>query len=519
MSRKDMNHAIVSICWACFVLLSAASALVSAADIIHDPLAIAGTSLDENGMAQLDGTLSEGWHGDGLTYVWQIEGEPSPRLGPIVPIADLSKGTYLITLTVSNVIKSDTDTMLLAIPAKGVVGPMPHNDVQQRLFELRHLILSYSDESFSAPSSQAAHLRKQTLAMILGRASRHIGVEDYQAAIDLLHDVLAKSDADFPPADWIVDDPATAYANEQQDVADLVMALIGDLEHLLDAEPVWTIMEVYSAGGAQYLFLLNEPDGVIEIHAMNHDGTIGEVIQAQDWSPGWTLAEFFTIADQTYLFLLKQSDGTANIRRVYSSGTLSDVVERYNWSGGWTSAQFYSVLGSPYAFLIKQSDGVEVIYRVDPDGSVGTLIQGGRWSPGWTQAEFYTFGEEVFACFLQETEGIINVHQVASDGTFGDLIQELDWSADYSIAEFYTVDDTMYTFFLKTSDGTVNIRRMNSNGTIGAQVEGGELSPGWAHAQFYQMGDTTYLLLLDELDGSTRIYRMRPDGSLGTVVN
>jgi len=514
-----MKRVIVSVCWACFVLLSVPSALASAADIIHGPVAIAGTSLDERGTPQLDGTLSDGGLGDGLTYVWQIEGETLPRLGPIVAIDDLAKGTYLVTLTVSNVIKSDTDTMLLAISEKGEICPMPRNDLQQQVFELQCLIAGYSDGSFAAPSVKAAHLRQKTLVRILGRVCAHTGVKDYQAAIDLLLDILEKSDAEFPPADWIVDDPATAYINEQQDVAELVMALIDELEQLLDTEPEWTIVEVYEAGNAQYLFLLNESDGIIEIHAMNNDGTIGEVIQTQDWSSGWTLAEFFTIADQTHLFLLKESDGTANIRRVSSGGTLSDVVERYNWSPGWTSAQFYSVLGSPYLFLIKESDGVEVIYRVDPDGSVGTLIQGGRWSPGWTLAEFYTFNEEVFACFLQETEGIINVHQIVSDGTFGDLIQELDWSADYSIAEFYTVNDTMYAFFLKTSDGTLNIRRMNANGTIGAQVEGGELSPGWTHAQFYQIYATTYLLLIDGSDGTTRIHRMRPDGSLGPIVN
>lgn len=518
MSRRDMNHWIISACWACFVFLSVSSMPVSAADIISDPVAIAGTSLDENGIPQLDGTLSEGWQGDSLAYVWQIEGEAIPRLGPIVSIGDLAQGTYLVTLTVSNAIKSDTDTMLLAVCAKGEICPMPRNELQQQVFELQALIAGYSQMSFPAPSTEAAVLRQRSLVSSLGRVCMHIGVEDYQAAIDLLQDILEKSDAEAPPADWIVDDPATAYINEQQDVAEWVMPLMDELADLLGTEPAWTIMEVYEAGGAQYLFLLNESDGIIEIHAMNNDGTIGEIIQTQDWSSGWTLAEFFTIEDQTYLFLLKESDGTANIRRVYSGGTLSDVVERYNWSSGWTSAQFYSVLDSPYQFLIKESDGVEVIYRVDPDGSVGTLIQGGRWSPGWTAAEFYAFGEEVFACFLQEAEGVINVHQVASDGTFGDLIQELQWSAGYTVLDFYTVNDTMYAFFLKTSDGTLNIRSMNANGTIGAQVQGGQLSAGWTHAQFYQIDGVSYLLLLDESDGRTRIFSMESDGSLGPVV-
>lgn len=519
MSRKGINHVAVSVCWFCFALWAGPCATVSASDIVADPFAIAGTSLDDNGKLQLDGTLSEGWPGQGLSYVWQIEGEGAPRLGPIVPVNDLAQGTYLVTLTVSNAFRSDTDTMLLGISEKGELDPMPHGGLQQEVFELQCLISGYSEASFPAPSPKASLLRKRTLVVMLGRVSRHIGGKDYQAAIDLLHDVLEKSDGEYPPADWIIDDPATAYANEQQDVAELVMALIDDLEQPLETDPEWTSMEVYKAGDGTFLFLLNESDGIIEIRRMNGDGTIGEIIQSQDWSSGWTLAEFFAIDDQTHLFLLKEEDGTGNIRRVSSGGTLSDVVERYNWSSGWTSAQFYSVLGNPYAFFIKESDGVEVIYRVDPDGSIGTLIQGGRWSPGWTLAEYYTFGDEVFACFLKEAEGTLNVYGVASDGTFGDLIQELSWSAGYTILEFYTVDDTQYAFFLKTSDGTLNIRRMNANGTIGAQVQGGELAAGWTHAQFYQIEGATYLLLLDGLDGNTRTYRMNPDGSLGPVVN
>ena len=157
---------------------------------------------------------------------------------------------------------------------------MPRTDLQQQVFELQCLIAGYAEASFPAPGTEAAHLRQRTLVSSLGHVCAHMGVEDYQAAIDLLLDILEKSDAESPPADWIVDDPATGYANEQQDVAELVLALIAELEHLLDTEPVWTIMEVYEAGNSQYLFLLNESDGIIEIHAMNNDGTIGEIISS-----------------------------------------------------------------------------------------------------------------------------------------------------------------------------------------------------------------------------------------------
>lgn len=82
----------------------------------NPPAAVAGTSLGANARLQLDGSLSSDSDGTITNYSWQIDGETSPRVGQIVSIADLRRGVYTVTLTVTDdkgVISSDT--MLLGI--------------------------------------------------------------------------------------------------------------------------------------------------------------------------------------------------------------------------------------------------------------------------------------------------------------------------------------------------------------------------------------------------------------------
>ena len=259
---------------------------------------------------------------------------------------------------------------------------VPHDDLQEQALTLRYLILGYSPDSFVAPSPQAANIRQRTLLLHLSRTFRHIGAADYQAAIDLLECLLLKSDGNATPADWIVDDPSTSPVNEPDEAAKLTLALISDLMQILRPAAQWTSMESFRVGGATYLLLLNRDDGVVHIHAINHDGTLGHIVAQYHFSSGWTLVDTYRVQGQPYLFLLKKSDGTAHIRPILSDGTLGDIYQRYNWSGGWTTATFYTVNGQTYLFVLKESDGVMVIYEMNSDGSVGNIVQGGRLAAG-----------------------------------------------------------------------------------------------------------------------------------------
>lgn len=202
------------------------------------PSAVAGTSLDADNMLQLNGTESSDPDGDQLTFSWDITGNEtqSNRTGQIVSIADLPVGDYEVTLTVSDGTYTDTDTMLLGIPAGAGEPPAPSNELQQQVQDAQDKVSNYSTDSFDAPNDKARENRRKALLNMLDIVSEHIETGDYQAAIDQLNDILAKSDGLAPPdsaPDWIVDDTSTTEVNEQQEVAGLVSSLITDLEALL----------------------------------------------------------------------------------------------------------------------------------------------------------------------------------------------------------------------------------------------------------------------------------------------
>ena len=80
------------------------------------PVAVAGTSLDSGDNLQLDASLSSDPEGDSLAFTWEIAGEPSPRFGQFVSVADLAPGNYQVTLTVSDGELADQDIMLFGVP-------------------------------------------------------------------------------------------------------------------------------------------------------------------------------------------------------------------------------------------------------------------------------------------------------------------------------------------------------------------------------------------------------------------
>ncbi|MFZ5932579.1 MAG: PKD domain-containing protein, partial [Patescibacteria group bacterium] len=82
------------------------------------PIAVAGTSLDQNGKLQLNGSLSNDPNeGDTLSFSWQISGQADPLIGQFASIAGLASGDYNVVLTVTdNNGASDSDVLSLGIP-------------------------------------------------------------------------------------------------------------------------------------------------------------------------------------------------------------------------------------------------------------------------------------------------------------------------------------------------------------------------------------------------------------------
>ena len=197
----------------------------------HYPIAVAGTSLDENNLLQLDGTLSSDPNGDPLTFSWQIEGETSPRIGQIVSVADLMVGNYRVTLTVSDGKYNSEDIMLFGVPEE---SPTSVDELLQQVQNIKDTITGFTVVCFDAPNENAAESRRNALLNMLDQVSGHITAGDYQAAISQLSDILAKCDGLSPPdseKDWIIDDLATE-THEQQYLAQMITSLINDLSGL-----------------------------------------------------------------------------------------------------------------------------------------------------------------------------------------------------------------------------------------------------------------------------------------------
>jgi len=89
------------------------------------PVAIAGTSLDNAGLVQLDASLSFDPNGNVLTYTWYVDGEAAPRDGDLVAAEDLSPGAHRALLVVSDGIHVATDTLLFVLPETSAPEVVP----------------------------------------------------------------------------------------------------------------------------------------------------------------------------------------------------------------------------------------------------------------------------------------------------------------------------------------------------------------------------------------------------------
>lgn len=196
------------------------------------PIAVAGTSLDGNNHLQLDGTLSSDPEMSPMTFSWQIEGEATPREGQIASIEDLVVDVYHVTLTVEDEAgNTDMDTTLLGVPEEVGVVPPPTPDVlQQQVRVIQTDIANFAVTSFDGPNENAQENRRGSLLNMLDNVFDAIGMEDYQGALDQLRDLLAKTDGDPQPADWIVDPDATTTVKEAVDtlISDILAVCLPD---------------------------------------------------------------------------------------------------------------------------------------------------------------------------------------------------------------------------------------------------------------------------------------------------
>ncbi len=82
----------------------------------------------------------------------------------------------------------------------------------------------------------------------------------------------------------------------------------------------WTIAEFYTINANIYLFLLKSGDGTVHTHRMNANGVVGNLVSNPgkdlDWQAGWTAARFYMTGMNNFLFLLSEASGLVNVQKL-----------------------------------------------------------------------------------------------------------------------------------------------------------------------------------------------------------
>ena len=206
------------------------------------------------------------------------------------------------------------------------------------------------------------------------------------------------------------------------------------------------------------------PRGILHVHVLQPDGTLGRRRDTQHWTNGWTTGITYALAEQPYLLLLKRmgtgTDGNnVHIHKFNSDGSVGDRVASYKWTQDWTTAIVYVAGGAPYLFLLKAwgfgSDGNNVhIHALNDNGSVGDRVASYKWTQGWTTAIVYVAGGTPYLFLLKASRfGIdgnnVHIHALNNNGSVGDRIGSYKWTEGWTTVGAYTIAGAQYLFLLR----------------------------------------------------------------------
>ena len=294
----------------------------------------------------------------------------------------------------------------------------------------------------------------------------------------------------------------------------------------------WTSVAFYEAGGETYMMLLKESNGRVHVHRMNHDGSVGALVDDRNWSEGWTSVAPYRIYDKTYILLLKEGDGTVHVHEVNEGdGTIGSRIEERDWTDGWTSAVPYRVGHSPYIIFVKKGcyaclTGDISIRRLNGNGTLGAEIYRNDNAPkGWSTVRFYNIGENTYQFRLSEDSGNAAIHLMQSNGLSAGKIAEYHWQDGWNTAEFFYAGNEVYLFLNKKienwlgedQEDLVRIHRMSqSEGTVGRRVEEQRWTPGWTSVKFFNSAGYltyrpgSYMFKIKESNGSAKVGTLEP---------
>lgn len=307
---------------------------------------------------------------------------------------------------------------------------------------------------------------------------------------------------------------------------------------------------VYNVKGVNYLFLLKESDGSVHIHKMKNDGSVGGRIVTDDWSKGWSNVNFYTIDNQTYMFLMKAGSGSGytsglvHIHKMNNNGTVGKMIKEYDWSAGWSNIEFFSLKGKTY-LLLNKLNGNAHIHEMKSDGTVKTpaVLTTKSFIKGAKNIQFVESGNEVYFYGIKSTSSEYAQYKFyKKSGKFKlELVEKRKWTKYWTDLNIFKTSSKKHSFImykgaqnngvsLNGRNGIMHIHEIedlkdgNFEGKLGKIVDDNYyrnsrnpyMSPTemWSNIQYFRATNGKLkLFLLDRFSGRVRVINMQEDGA------
>ncbi|APW64976.1 MULTISPECIES: PLAT/LH2 domain-containing protein [Arcobacteraceae] len=303
--------------------------------------------------------------------------------------------------------------------------------------------------------------------------------------------------------------------------------------------------KIYEVKGKQYLFLLKPSNGLVHIHNIKADGSIGRNIQTYDWTKGWSNINFYTVKGKTYLFLMKAgkgdgyTNGLVHINKVNDNGTIDKVIEKHDWRSGWNKIEFFYFKNKTYVIL-NRDDGTVHIRVMNSNGTLGEKVI--------EEANFLKNSKSIVGTDIQviETENAVYIYGINNTGKrtiysqckfylknkkFNfEQIDTQDWSTGWVRMNIFKASEKKsYLIISKgvSRNGIMHIHKINNlknDAKIGKLIDDNYfrnkfvmgLVPmeQWSNIQYFKARNTKLkLFLLDKYSGRVRVINMKNNGA------
>lgn len=264
------------------------------------------------------------------------------------------------------------------------------------------------------------------------------------------------------------------------------------------------------------------------------------ILYSDSWSKGWN-AGVYEINNQQYLFLLKHSNGLVHIHKIKKDGSVGTRVKKYDWTKGWSNFNFYKVKDKTYLFLMKAgggddyTNGLVHIHEMNNDGTVGKRVEKHDWTKGWRKIEFFNYKNKTYI-ILSKDNGLVNIREMKNNGGVGELIINSKAFLKNSKVPFLfpeikviTTPNAIYIYGInyngkKTIYSQFKFYEKNNKFKL-EQIDTQEWSKGWFDLDIYQESkDKSYFLISKGLNRNGIIHiheieNLKNDAKLGKKID